>query len=375
MALRWNPDRGLYSRTTAAGRLVWYVRASVNGRMQHFGSFSTKTAARDFYERAKAIRREQRLQPGRTLQIEYTIPELFAVYLPQAVHRLAFREQQRFAEWWVAYWPHQRVFDLTPALIEQARIELRESGRLDTRSEGTVNHYLKCLKHAMRAIVQPRSWVVDLWSQIKLERPDGTPPTPMMPHDEVRIRRQLTKEDADTMRLAIVTGLRRAQLFGIRWESLLWSQAALALPTIKKQRPRFIPLPQEALTILRRRWERRRRPVTGWVFPHPTKPDLPADPASWYKYRFRPALKRAGLADTGLNFHSTRHAFAVRFLEAGGHVRALQKAGGWSSLNQVEIYTQVKDEGLRTAMNEGAKIGQHRRKLQKRPRRKPGGQR
>lgn len=365
MARRLNPDRGLYSRTNVAGQISWYVRASVNGRMQHFGSFSTKTKARDFYDRAKFLRREQRLQPGRTIKVEYTIPELFGAYLPQAQHRRAFREQQRFAEWWAAYWPHQRVFDLTPAHLEQARVDLRSTGRLGVRREGTVQHYLKCLKHAMRAIIQPRSWVVDLWSQVTFDRPDGNPPTALTPQDERQLRKHLTTEDADTMRLAIVTGLRRSQLFGIRWEALLWQQAALALPTIKRQRPRFIPLPTEAVTILKARWQRVGRPATGWAFPHETKPDLPADPASWYKYRFKPALLRAGLTGKGLNFHSTRHAFAVRFLEGGGHVRALQKAGGWSSLNQVEIYTQVQDHGLRSAMNAGAKVGQHSRKLQK----------
>lgn len=357
-------ERGLYSQKNKAGQVRWYVRASVHGRMQHFGSFDSKTKAREFYSRAKTLGREQRLTPGQTLPIDYTVPELFTLYLPQAAHRLAAREQQRFADWWSAYWPTRRVFDLTPQDLEQARVALRTSGRLSTRREGTVNHYLKCLRHAMRAIIQPRSWVVDLWSQIRLDRPAGTPPTPMMPGDERRLLAHLAPADATKVRLAILTGLRRAQLFRLRWEHLFWKQAAVALSTIKHQRPRFLPLPPEAMALLRRQWRRTGQPTQGWVFPHATNPDLPEDPASWYKYRFKPALTRAGLTGKGLKFHSTRHAFAVRFLEAGGHVRALQKAGGWSSLDQVEIYTQMDDEGLRNAMMQGAKIGANSRKLQ-----------
>jgi integrase len=358
-------ERGLYSRPNKAGILRWYVRASVHGRMQHFGSFDSKTKARDFYARAKTLGREQRLTPGQTLPIEYTVPELFIVYLPQSAHRLAAREQQRFADWWTAYWPRRRVFDLTPQDLEQARVALRTSGRLTKRTEGTVNHYLKCLRHAMRAVIQPRSWVVDLWSQIRLDRPAGTPPTPMMPGDERKLLAHLQPVDADKVRLAILTGLRRAQLFRLRWEHIFWNQATVALATIKKQRPRFLPLPPEAIALLRRQWRRAERPTSGWVFPHATQPDLPEDPAGWYKYTFKSALTRAGLTGKGLKFHSTRHAFAVRFLEAGGHVRALQQAGGWSSLDQVEIYTQMQDEGLRQAMNQGAKIGTDRRILRK----------
>lgn len=358
-------ERGLYSRPNTAGVLRWYVRASVHGRMQHFGSFDSKTKAREFYARAKTLGREQRLTPGKTLAIEYTVPELFAIYLPQSAHRLAAREQQRFADWWTAHWPTRRVFDLTPQDVEQARIALRTSGRLSRRSEGTVNHYLKCLRHAMRAVIQPRSWVVDLWSQIRLDRPAGTPPTPLTPIDERRLLTHLTPADADKVRLAVLTGLRRAQLFRLRWEHLFWKQAAVALSTIKHQRPRFLPLPPEAIALLRRHWRRTGQRTTGWVFPHPTVPDLPEDPASWYKYRFKPAVKRAGLTGKGLKFHSTRHAFAVRFLEAGGHVRALQKAGGWSSLDQVEIYTQMDDESLRSAMTQASKIGSNSGKLRK----------
>ena len=134
-------------------------------------------------------------------------------------------------------------------------------------------------------------------------------------------------------------------------------------PPSKQQCPRFLPLPPEALAILCRHWPRTGQPTSGWVFPHATHADLPDDPASWYKYRFRPALKRAGLTGKGLKFHSTRHAFAVGFLESGGNVRALQRAGGWSSLNQVEIYTQMQDKGLREAMNQAASIGGNCRKL------------
>lgn len=365
------PDRGLYSRTNAAGRIRWYVRVSLHGRMQHFGSFDTKRQAADFYARATLVRREQRLQPGRTIQSDLTIPELFEAYLPQAQHRRAAREQQRFADWWTAYWPRRRVFDLAPHDLEQARVALRTSGRLDVRSEGTVNHYLKCLRHAMRAVIQPRSWVVDLWSQIKLDRPAGTPPRIMTPDDEQAIRQHLAPIDADTLRLALLTGLRRAQLFSIQWNTIDWPQRSLALPTIKQQRPRFLPLPAEAVAILRRWWIRAGRPETGWVFAHPEHPQLPKDPASWYKYTFKPAVKAAGLAGKGLKFHSTRHAFAVRFLQSGGHVRALQRAGGWSSLDQVEIYTQMEDEQVRSAMNQAAQIGgnnrkSHARKLQNR---------
>lgn len=79
--------RGLYHRTNAQGKTSWYVRVSLHGKMQHFGSFPSQKAAQEFYDRAKYLRREQRVTPGQTIPVEYTIPELFAAYLPSAQHR------------------------------------------------------------------------------------------------------------------------------------------------------------------------------------------------------------------------------------------------------------------------------------------------
>jgi len=358
-------DRGLYSRRNKAGDRVWYVRAGLNGRMRHFGSFPSKTKAREFYERAKTLTREQRINPGLTVEADYTVAQMFAAYLPQAAHRRAYREQRRFANWWSAYWPDRAVTTLTPLDLEQARVALRHSGRLRQRGESTVLNYLRCLKHVMRVMIRPRSWVVDLWSTLSLQNAPGEAPAPLSRTDELALSRALPAEDAHKVRLAIVTGLRRSQLFGLRWERIHWSLRAVALPTIKRQQARYLPLPSEALQLLRRRWQQTGRPATGWVFPHPERPELPEDAGGWYKYTFKPALARAGLTGKRLTFHSTRHTFAVRFLEGGGHVRALQTAGGWSSLDQVEIYTQMVDGTLRAAMESGARVGRaHGRKLQ-----------
>lgn len=349
--------RGLYSRINTDGKEKWYVRVLLNGRRQHFGSFPSQRAAQEFYDRAKYLRREQKVTPGHTLQTNYTIPELFAAYLPQAQHRRAYREQQRFAAWWTAYWPHQNVFDLTPQHIEQAKVALRTSGRLGARRENTVARHVECLKHVMRAMVQPRSWVVDLWSQVKMDKPHRDPPIPLTLEDERLLYAQLSADDQEKVRLATITGLRRGQLFGTRWETIDWKSGGVHLPTFKRQQPRFLPVPTEGMDILRRRWMSAGQPTLGPIFPRADDPTLPEDADSWYKYRFKRAVRKAGLSGKRIKFHNMRHTWASRFLEGGGHIRALQKAGDWSDVRLVEIYTHMHDEQLRGAMEQGARIG------------------
>ena len=41
------------SKTDSAGKVVWYVRLMHQGKERRFGSFPTKTKAREFYQKAK----------------------------------------------------------------------------------------------------------------------------------------------------------------------------------------------------------------------------------------------------------------------------------------------------------------------------------
>ncbi len=58
-------DRGLLAKKDSTGKLVWYVWIYYEGRDRLFGSFSTKTAARDFYEKAKQEQQTGRFFPER----------------------------------------------------------------------------------------------------------------------------------------------------------------------------------------------------------------------------------------------------------------------------------------------------------------------
>jgi len=63
MARKGRLDRGLYQRLNAEGKPVWYVRILHHGQDRRFGSFPTKTEARNFYDKAKREQMEQRFDP------------------------------------------------------------------------------------------------------------------------------------------------------------------------------------------------------------------------------------------------------------------------------------------------------------------------
>lgn len=352
-------DRGLLSRVNPAGKRLWYVRLSVDGVMRQFGSFPTKDKARTFYETTRTQLREQKLFPGSAAPTAFTIATLTEAFLPLIAHQHDARGQRRYAAWWVAYAGEQPVFSLTLHDLEQARLQLRTN-----KAPGTVTHYMKFLKAAMRKVVQPRSWVIDLWAGFTFDAPTTAPTITISLKNEARLLHQLGPEEAPKARLGALTGLRRGQIFGLKWEWLRWDDQAVSLPPYKRRPARLLPLSSEASEILRTRWLAAGQPAHGWVFPDPTNSALPQDANSWYKYIYKRAVKALGLDLDGVKYHTLRHTWASRMMSVGTHPRVLQQAGGWSSMALVERYTHPHDDATRKSLEEVSNLG-NSRKLQK----------
>jgi hypothetical protein len=66
MARAGRKDRGLLSKTDAAGKLKWYARLYHEGKEQRFGPFKDKTEARNFYNKAKHDQLQGRFFPNAT---------------------------------------------------------------------------------------------------------------------------------------------------------------------------------------------------------------------------------------------------------------------------------------------------------------------
>ena len=65
MARKGRIDSRLLPRQDVQGKLHWYVRLYHHGKERRFGSFPTKTKAREFYEKAKTEQKEGRFFPER----------------------------------------------------------------------------------------------------------------------------------------------------------------------------------------------------------------------------------------------------------------------------------------------------------------------
>ena len=166
MARTGGKDRGLLTRKDSTGKPVWYVRLYHDGKERRFGSFSTKTAARDFYEKAKQEQRGGRFFPERYQHGGYELVEaMIGRYLLTIATKKPMTQvaERFFAEWWKGYFKAKRLNAITVGALEEARQTLLATVVVERKEQGDVNklmtpqrvnRYMEWLRHVLNGAVR-----------------------------------------------------------------------------------------------------------------------------------------------------------------------------------------------------------------------------
>jgi len=139
--------------------------------------------------------------------------------------------------------------------------------------------------------------------------------------------------------IAVTTGMRVAEIFGLRWSDVMYSEGLLAVRAkLKGGKMRYVPMLPELAGELRR------FPVVineDRIFP-------PKAGATSGRQRvegsFEDLLKRAGIKD--FRFHDLRHTFASWFMMNGGDLYELAKILGHSNIKMTERYAKLGREHI-----------------------------
>ncbi|MCC6232505.1 MAG: tyrosine recombinase [Verrucomicrobiales bacterium] len=153
--------------------------------------------------------------------------------------------------------------------------------------------------------------------------------------------------DLAVLELAYASGLRLAELRGVRLEQL-HLEAGYVNVVGKGNKERLVPVGQRAVEVLRRYLEIARpklaRPGSpsqvfltsrGTAFSHT---------ALWSRIRRRAVKAGVGKIVTP---HMLRHSFATHLLENGADLRVIQEMLGHASISTTQIYTHVTGSRLR----------------------------
>jgi integrase len=134
--------------------------------------------------------------------------------------------------------------------------------------------------------------------------------------------------------IAVTTGMRVAEIFGLGWRDVMYSEGLLAVRAkLKGGKMRYVPLLPEVAGELRR-------------FPAVMGEDriFPPEPGARsgrqrVEGSFEDLLGRAGIED--FRFHDLRHTFASWFMMQGGDLYELAKILGHSNIKMTERYAKL----------------------------------
>jgi integrase len=132
---------------------------------------------------------------------------------------------------------------------------------------------------------------------------------------------------------AIHTGMRRGELFNLRWPDIDLSNRILYVRQSKSGKQRAIPIDQTFYDVLRALPSRFQK---GYVFPSPSKQGFPMVEL---KHTFRRLAKSAGIEN--VRFHDLRHTFASHLVMNGVDIRTVQELLGHASLTMTMRYAHL----------------------------------
>lgn len=167
--------------------------------------------------------------------------------------------------------------------------------------------------------------------------------------------------------VAVHTGLRQGELLGLQWTDLVLEGHAGKLsvrrslkttpeglgfgPPKNRASRRSVPLNRTAVATLkahRKRQNEERLRTPEWIdndLVFPNRLGKPMDHNNLYHREYKALLKKAGLSDQGITFHSLRHTFGTALFKRGEHPKIVQSLLGHASIVQtMDTYSHLLDD-------------------------------
>ncbi len=237
----------------------------------------------------------------------------------------------------VPYFGKEFLFNITPHKVFSYQSKRLSEGVCNA----TVNREVGCLNNLLNTAVT--------WKRIK-SNPIKKIPRLKEPPGRVRyldlpeINRLLAScpDPPHPLRaiitVALTTGMRKGEIFGLKWEYVRPERRCILLPNSKNNMVRFIPANDTLLRTL----ERLPR-VSEYVFlGRKNKPFVDL------KISFKDACAKAGIK--GFRFHDLRHTYASHLAMRGVHLRALQELLGHKTIQMTQRYSHLSPEHLQGAV-------------------------
>ena len=143
--------------------------------------------------------------------------------------------------------------------------------------------------------------------------------------------------------LALNTGMRRGELFNLKWDDVNFAGRILTVvgETAKSGKTRHIPMNEEVFSVLRALYEQRKE--SELVFPGADGGRLDNISTSWENLIKSAKIKK-------FRFHDLRHDFASKLVMAGVDLNTVRELLGHADIKMTLRYAHLAPEKLASAV-------------------------
>lgn len=263
-----------------------------------------------------------------------------------------------------ARWGPRSLSSFTPNDLEEERQALLSSGKTRT----TVNRWLAVVAACFQAAVRMELLDRNPCARVRADREAPPRSRTLLTEEMGRLLAALEEERkrdpwaAAGVLLAILTGARRGEILALKWTDVRLEEGFARLPDSKSGKPRFLPLPAQAIEELKS------LPMVGSFVVAPMKREKPEEGEAAVEGQElreetpRPDIKRSwnrltkAAALKGATFHDLRRTFGRELNRAAG-LRVAQEALGHSTPDQTAaVYTPEGFDAVCEAAENRAKL-------------------
>ena len=246
--------------------------------------------------------------------------------------------------------------DIPLTKITSNQLETMLITKFPTAKYATALTY-RTLKSAFNKAVQWNYLSVNPLDKVKLPKIPQNNPVFI---NEIEIKQIISYEKNETLKdiylFGFYSGCRINEILNLKWNNIDFAERLIKIKndesfTTKNKRERVIPINNFLFENLRKRI-----PIVNninnenYVFVDSNGKKFRADTVSkWFKETVREASKHIDL-DSSIHFHSLRHSFASCLIQRGVSIYEVSKLLGHSDIKVTEIYSHLKPENLRNAV-------------------------
>ena len=240
--------------------------------------------------------------------------------------------------------------------VDRLRIKL-----LKTLSPQSVKHILALLRRIVNFGVQ-KQLCQNLSFKIQLPAVHNNKTEDLTPEQLQNLLKAIDESKdlvaVNMMRLALFTGMRRGEMFKLRWDDIDFHKGFISLRDPKGMEPQKIPLNDSAKSVL----ESMPRHKSGFVFTMNNGKPFTTD----LRGRLNRIRDAAGIPKGFRALHGLRHVFASLLASSGQvDMYTLQKLLTHKSPMMTQRYAHLRDETLKRASNLAGDIINETMKAQK----------